>query len=189
MDREHGGEQVKISPVKATAVMVTVAVAGGIIVFAASQWFFGQPAPATEILTVTGYDATGGDCLQDHVGTPILECAVGAEATHGGLAAGDAVAIYVYNAGTDQVQITLVEIAETIHLPDASGTTALANGRFTLLSPASGETGVEGGSSKTIFVRYGGADIDSESRFTVIVEAGGQIFTLPVVAGERSSTH
>lgn len=188
MDRKHGSEQVKISPVKATAVMVAVAVVGGILVFAASQWFFGQPAPAAEALTLTGYDATGGDCLQDHAGAPILDCAVNAEDSHGGLVAGDAVAIYVHNAGADQLQITLVEIAGTIHLPDASGATALADGRFVLLDPAEGRTGVEGGSTKTILVRYGGADIDSGSRFTVIIEAGGQIFTLPGVAGERSST-
>lgn len=188
MDREHGGEQVRINPVKATAVMVAVAVAGGILVFAASQWFFGQPAPAAETLTITGYDATGGDCLQDHVGAPILECAAGVEVSHDGLAAGDALAIYVHNAGTDQVQVTLVEIAGAIHLPDGSGAADLANGRFTLLGLAAGESGVESGSSKTILVRYSGADIDNGSRFTVIVEAGGQIFTVPVVADERSAT-
>jgi hypothetical protein len=168
------GEQFRVSPVKATAVMVAVAVVGGILVFAASQWFFGQQAPA-QALTIMGYDATGG-CLQDHAGDQ-LPCETGAE-DDGGLSAGDTLALYVHNAGSEPLQITLIEIAGVVYFPGTSG----AAGTFELL----GESSVEAGTDGTILVRFAGSDIEGGNVVTVIVEAGDEIATAPAVIGERT---
>lgn len=168
------GEQFRVSPVKATAVMVAVAVVGGILVFAASQWFFGQQAPAQALL-IMGYDAAGG-CLQDHAGGQ-LPCEAGTE-DGGSMSTGDTLALYVHNAGSEPLQITLIEVAGVVYFPGTSG----AAGTFELL----GESRVEAGADGTVLVRFAGSDMEGGNAVTVIVEAGGEIARAQAVIGERT---
>ena len=98
MSHEHEGRQFTVNPVMTTALMVAVAVVGGIIVYAASQWFFGQPQAGQE-LTITGYDASSS----------------------GGLEAGDPILRYVHNAGASQLEVAFVEVVGMVHFPDPSG--------------------------------------------------------------------
>jgi hypothetical protein len=95
----------------------------------------------------------------------------------GSMSAGDTLALYVHNAGSDPLQITLIEIAGVFYFPGTSG----AAGTFEML----GESSVEAGADGTVLVRFAGSDIEGGNAVTVIIEAGGEIARAQAVIGER----
>lgn len=158
MSHEHEGKQATVSPVKATALMVAVAVVGGILVYAASQWFFGQPQAGQE-LTITGYDASSA----------------------GGIGTGDSILLYVHNAGAGQLEVAFVEVAGMIHFPDPSG------GAGSFMVEGQPGMAIEAGSTQTVVVAYGGPDLEIGTTVTVVVQAGDRVSSTPVIIGEKTT--
>jgi hypothetical protein len=158
LTHEHEGRGATVNPVKTTALMVAVAVVGGILVYAASQWFFGQPQAGQE-LTITGYDASSS----------------------GGLEAGDLMLLYVHNAGGGQLEVALVEVAGMVHFPDPSG------GTGSFMIEGQPEMTIEAGGTQTVVVAYGGPDLETGTTVTVFVQAGDRTFSAPVIIGERTT--
>jgi hypothetical protein len=158
LSHEHEGRQFTVNPVMTTALMVAVAVVGGIIVYAASQWFFGQPQAGQEI-TITGYDASSS----------------------GGLEAGDPILLYVHNAGSSQLEVAFVEVAGMVHFPDPSG------GAGSFMIEGQPEMTIEAGDTQTVVVAYGGPILETGMTVTVVVQAGDSAFSVPVIIGEKTT--
>ena len=138
MSHEHEGRQFTVNPVMTTALMVAVAVVGGIIVYAALQWFFGQSQAGQELM-ITGYASSSG-----------------------GLEAGDPILPYVHNAGASQLEVAFVEVAGMVHFPDPSG------GAGSFMIEGQPEVTIEVGDTQTVVVSYGGPILETGMAVTVV---------------------
>lgn len=93
---------------------------------------------------------------------------------------GDTIELYVHNGGSEQMEITLVEVAGMIHFPDSS----CGPGSFMVL----GQSGmIDAGSTQVVAVTYGGPGVQDGTIVTVVKESGNIVSSVPIIIGEMTT--
>lgn len=200
---EKKTKQRGVAPVIATLLLVAIAVVGGSIVFVFSQGFFSSAqvsgSPTIESMKISGYDARDADTLILHDGSTTN---LSQGTSDNGLLAGERVAIYLQNQGSQKVTLNEVRFAGTAYNYTATNpieafdtNTEVVAGNYVVLLKNDGtdDVGLEAtaaelqpGQQVTILVELDEnikSGRDTQIKFTT---ANGAVFVGTVVAGQQS---
>jgi flagellin-like protein len=179
-----------VAPVIATLLLVAIAVVGGSIVFVFSQGFFSSAqisgAPQIETLKFTGYDASDGQTLLNHDGTPFTALNDGL----GNLATGENVVIYVQSNSVGKLTLSEVRFGGTVYNYTGNGTPVdgeyevLTRGPDTILTATSAE--VQPGQQVSIILQLDENIKQGRDTQMKLTTANGAVFVGTIIAGQQS---